>query len=731
MSSAPAVSDAAVTPVQKWTAEMQAADRFFDDFHKQGRKVIERYTDDRKEDSTPWPTSRLNLFHANITTLLALMYAKLPKVEADRRFADPNDDVARVAGEIATRCLQNDLNMPDCLLAPVLKYTLFDRLVPGMGIARLVYGYEEDKQTKVADVEGEDPLYAKSDEWCDEVYVHWRDVRWSPARTYEELRWIAFRSYMSREEVEKRFDTKDRKVSDQVSFTSKGPAMLLEGASKTPVEIDRQAEIWEIWDKDSLKVRWWAQGVEEFLDEKDDPLKLAGFFPCGRPMVANASTDRYIPKADFVIAQDIYNRIDQLETRIGLLTDSCKAVGIYAGDAEAVKNMLQEGIENQLIPVDNWAMWAEKGGLKGTIEWFPIKDVAEVLGILTQQQQLWIQKLYQVTGMSDIMRGQASASGTTATEQKIKAQFGSVRINALQEEFAAFASDLLNKKWQIIRRFYEPERILKLSNIANTPDAQYAEAAMQLIKNPDEFDMRVIIRSESMAAVDLEALKMERNEFLQATAQFVGQATQVATTMPEVIPFLMKLMQFGLAGYKSSSEMEGVIDQAIAAVEQALAEKAAQPPQPSPEQQKLQGEMQMAQMEFQQKTASDQQAAALDQQKMQFEMQMKREEFELEKQKMLLELEFKKQELAMKERELGMKLQMQQAEGVMKLQQTAQQGELEHEKAEMQMETEQVRAEAEEDRAERGFEAEQSRADVAAKADAKRAAAKPKSGADK
>jgi hypothetical protein len=723
MSAAPKVSEVAVTPVQKWTAEMQAADRFFDDFHKQGRKVIERYVDDRKEDSTPWPTSRLNLFHANITTLLALMYSKLPKVEADRRFADPNDDVARVAGEMATRCLQNDLNMPDCALGPVLKYSLFDRLVPGMGIARLTYGYEEDKDNVVAEVEGGDPLYAKKDEWVDETYVHWRDVRWSPARTYEELRWIAFRSYMSREEVVERFG-EDK--SRQVSYTSKGPAMLMEGAAKTPVEIDRQAEIWEIWDKDAKVVHWWALGATELLDEKPDPLHLEGFFPCGRPMVANVSTDRYMPKADFVIAQDIYNRIDQLETRIGLLTDSCKAVGIYAGDAEAVKNMLQEGIENQLIPVDNWAMWAEKGGLKGTIEWFPIKDIAEVLGILTQQQQLWIQKLYQVTGMSDIMRGQASAAGTTATEQKIKAQFGSVRINALQEEFAAFASDLLNKKWQIIRRFYEPERIIQLSNIANTPDAQYIPAAIQLIKSPDEFDMRVIIRSESMAAVDMDSLKAERNEFLQATAQFVGQATQVATTMPEVIPFLMKLMQFGLAGYKSSSEMEGVIDQAIAAVEQSLQKKAQQPPQPSPEEKKLQGEMQMAQMEFQQKTQESQQAAQLDMQKQQFEMQIKREEFELEKQKMEMELQFKQAELQMKQQELAMRLQMQQAQGQVKLAVEQQKGEIQVAQAETQMQTDAVRAEAEEDRAERGFEQEQKRADVAAKADAKRAAAKPK-----
>jgi len=723
MSSAPAASEVAVTPVQKWTAEMAAADRFYDDFHKQGRKVIERYVDDRKEDSTPWPTSRLNLFHANVTTMLAIMYAKLPKVEADRRFADPDDDVARVAGEIATRVLQNDLNMPDCALAPVLKYVLFDRLVPGLGLARVTYGYDEDTETAIGEDEEGEPLYGKSDEWCDETYIHWRDVRVSPCRTYEELRWMAFRSYLSRGEVEKRFG---KDIAASLSYTSKGPAMLAEGAKKAEVEIDRQAEVWEIWDKEAKAVLWWAQGSEDILDTKPDPLQLDGFFPCGRPMVANASTDKYVPKADFVIAQDIYNKIDQLETRIGMLTDSCKAVGVYAGDSEAVKNMLQEGIENQLIPVDNWAMYMERGGIKGAVEWFPIKDVAEVLAILTQQQQAWIQKLYQVTGMSDIMRGQASAAGTTATEQKIKAQFGSVRINALQEEFAAFASDLLNKKWQIIRRFYEPERIIKLSNIMNTPDAIHAQAAIQLIKSPDEFDMRVVVRAESMAAVDMDALKMERTEFLQATAQFVGQATQVATTMPEVVPFLMKLLQFGLAGYKSSSEMEGVIDQAVASVEKALAAKAAAPPTPSPEEKKIQMEGQLAQQEFQMKAHESQQSAQMDMQKQTFEMQMKREEFELEKQKMLLELEFKKQELAMKERELGMKLQMQQAEGAMKLQQTAQQGALEQEKASMQMETEQVRAEAEEDRAERGFEADQQRADVAAKADAKRAAAKPK-----
>ena len=720
----PAQTNVEQTPVQKWTMELTAAEKFFEDFHKQGKKVVERYIDERKEDSTPWPTSRLNLFHANVVTMRAMMYAKLPKVEADRRFADPNDAVARVAGEMVTRILQNDMNREDNDLKTVLQHVIDDRLVPGLGTARVKYCCEDDKDKVVATVEGEDePLYAKKDEWCEEVYVHWRDILWSPARTYQELRWIAYRTYLTRDEVKARFGAKR---AAEVSFTSKGPETLRDGGVK-PVQVEAapQAEVWEIWDKASKQVLWWARGAQDLLDQKDDPLKLVEFFPSAIPMIANATTSRFIPKADFVIAQDIYNRIDQLETRIGLLLDSCKAVGVYAGDSEGVKNMLTEGIENQLIPVDNWALWAERGGLKGMIEWFPIQAVAEVIGLLTQQQQIWIQKLYQVTGMSDIMRGQASAAGTTATEQKIKAQFGSVRISALQDEFAAFTQDLLNKKVQLIRRFYDAERIVALSNILQTPEAQKAQQAIQLIKDPDNFDLRISIKADSMAAVDMEALKQERTEFIQGMAQIIGQSAPLIQQQPDALPFVMQLMKFSLAGYKASSEMEGILDQFIAKAQQELAQKA-QNPQPSPEEKKAQMESQMMQQEFQMKAQESQQSAQLDQQKAMTDIQMKREEFELEKQKMQMELMFKQRELEMQEREMQMKLSQQAQQGALDMQVAQQKADqdlaLGHQKATLEAR----RADAEEDRAEVGFWAEQKRADHAAKAEAKRAPKEPK-----
>jgi hypothetical protein len=651
--------------VQKWTQEMGLARKFVEKWHTQGDKTQKRYIDERDDAlNGAFKNYRLNLFHSNIQTMKATMYAKLPKVEADRRFLDPNDDVARVAGEMLTRILQNDLNKTDNTLNDVLKESLEDRLVPGLGVARVRYCMEE----------GDDPNYVapepampgevapevpqvKTSEWCEEVYVHWKDILWNPCRTYSELRWKAFRSYMDKDEITERFGAD---IAEGISYTSNGPKLNSELNSDI-AKASPQAEIWEIWDKPSKSVYWYCKGQTKFLDKQDDPMQLEGFFPDARWMIANTTTAKLLPKADFAITQDLYDEIDILESRIALLTSACKVVGVYDRSSKEIGRMLTEGVENQLIPVDNWAMFAERGGMKGMTDWLPIQQVAEVIQVLAIQQQSRIQQLYQITGMSDIMRGQASTAGTTATEQRIKAQFGSLRIQALQDEFARFASDLLNKKAQIIQRFYDPETIFKLSNIGNTPDAPLAQQAIALLKDHENFNMRIAVRAESMAQIDYDQLREERTGFLQATAQFMGMAAPLLQQNPESAPFLMQLLQFGVSGFKASSEMEGIIDQAIAAQKKAAEVKAQQPPQPSPEEKKMQAEQQLAQQQQQ----MDQQQA---QQESQLKAQQAQQDMALEQQKSDLQMQKLQADIAQGRQEFALQMQQMREEHALKMQ---------------------------------------------------------------
>ena len=128
-------------------------------------------------------------------------------------------------------------------------------------------------------------------------------------------------------------------------------------------------------------------------------------------------------------------------TRIVLLEKAIKVVGVYDKAADGLQRMLNEAFNNDLIPVDNWAMFAEKGGIKGQVDWLPLEMVVAALTALRDYRTELINLLYQATGMSDIMRG-ATTQGETATAQSIKAKFASVRVQTQQDDFARFATDL-------------------------------------------------------------------------------------------------------------------------------------------------------------------------------------------------------------------------------------------------------------------------------------------------
>lgn len=569
--------------VSKWQDELTHAEEFFKEFHKQAKRANARFLDDSKQgqgdQAGTAPLYRLNLFHSNIETLQSMLYAKIPKAEADRRFFDPADDVARVAAEMITRIIQNDMNDPDDTLNDVLKSALQDRLIGGLGAARVKY-YMTEKPAAVQPLDPatsapvDPPATEKDDEWCDVIYTHWKDELWGPARVASEVPWRAYRSYMTRDKVAKRWG---EEVASAIPY-QKAASRVTEDKASDLKQTEAEAEIWEIWDKDSKMVYWVVKGYPKFLETMDDPMQLGGFYPEAKPMIANLSTSKYIPKPDYYFAQDLYAEIDELETRIALLTQAAKCVGVYDRSSKDIGRMLKEGVENELIPVDNWAMFAEKGGIKGMTDWLPLEAVVGAISVLSQQQAGRINQLYQVTGLSDIMRGQATQPNVTATEQRIKEKFGSGRIQAIQEEFATFASDLLNKKVQLIQRFYDPERIKKLSNIANTPDAQLADQAIALIKDPDNFNCRISVKSESMAQENLDAIREQRTQLIQGLAQFLGMAQPMIEQAPESAPFLMELLSFSIAGFNGASEMEGVIDQFAAALKQKLS----QPPPPPP-----------------------------------------------------------------------------------------------------------------------------------------------------
>jgi hypothetical protein len=622
---------------ERWQAEMAAADKESEKWHKEGQRLVDRFLDKRKGQQTN--AVRLNLFNSNVTTMRDMLYGQMPSVEVKRRYDDFNDDAARVAGTIMQRLLNNDMQRDEDSYTDILRYALEDRLIPGLGCARVRYeaDFEEEEVPPVEQMgpDGQPIMLAEgyTEErkvWEDAIvdYVNWRDVRWSPARVWSEVRWVAFAAYLTKDQMEARFG---KQIAESVPYS--------EDKSKRAGRVDamdydawQRCRVWEIWCEDERKVYWWVKGFSRVLDVKDDPLELSGFFPCPKFLIANPTTSSLIPTPDFHMAKDLYNEIDFVSTRIERLERAVKAVGVYDKAATGVQRMLQEGTDNDLIPVDNWAVFGERGGLQGTVQWMPLADIVGAMDKLREYRKELIDLLHQVTGMSDILRGATTQPNVTATEQGLKARFASVRITALQDAFADFASQLQQLRAEIISKHFDDETIIQRSNILTSPDAPLVGQALQLLRS--EFaSYRIEIEPDNIARADYAALKNDRVELITAIGQFIGQALPLAQQTPAAGPALIEMVKWAATGFRGGAQIETVLDQMLTQIQQQQGQGQGQEG-PSPEVQAEQAKQQAKMAEINAKAQADMREIQMkmqgDMQKLQVEHQNKMAQIQAE-----------------------------------------------------------------------------------------------------
>lgn len=598
------------TPEQQfsyWQGELTTAKDMVKNWHKLGDKITGKYLGSPikgKNDIADDSISRLNLFHSNVSTLEAMLYGNTPKIDVSRRHTDANDDVARVAAETMERLLNLDMADNHDDIDAVFKSTLQDRLLPGLGCARVRYTFKSmEVKTGLyeADEDGVEVEKMETrviDEDAPVEYWFWGDVLWSWARNWSEVRWVAFKNYLTKSEVEERFG---KEAADSVSYKKQSATAEDEGTNSgddSDESANMKAEIWEIWNKERREVVWVAEGYQKVLETQEDPLKLSKFFPCPPFLLANPTTSKLMPTPDFKLAEDLYNETDILHHRINILTQAVKAVGVYdKSKSDDLARVFDEGVDNKLIPVDSWAMFAEKGGLQGVIDWVPITDIVNALDKLRELRAENIGLLQQITGMADVMRGELGNQYEGVGQSQLKAKFGSVRVQALQDQFATFASGLMKIKAEVISRHFSPETIARKANMEASEDVEILPAAIELIKDPKKARLRVVIRPESVAMVDYAALKEERTSFMNALATFMQSSAPMMEADPNSTPYLLKLLQWALSGFKGAQEIEGVLDKAIAQAMQQQQQGGNEGPSEAEvamqaEAQKLSGEMQ-------------------------------------------------------------------------------------------------------------------------------------------
>lgn len=552
-------ANATTTPRQKictrWLREISRAEKHREEWQCRAEKLLRDY---RKQKGQSDTVRRFAMLWANTEVLKPSIYARPPVPQVSRRFRD-RDPAGRLAAEILERNTAFELERMN--IDATLRNCRDDLLLPGRGVAWVRYEVDTDETgVKAERVEAD--------------YVHWKCFLHSPARTWDEVNWVAREGYFSKDELGARFRIEERGL--EVALDHSGRS---ESSSETEPG-EAKATVYEIWCKKSRKVFFIAKGCEEPLEEADPFLDLTGFWPCPKPLFATLTTDTLIPVPDYAYYMDQAEEIDDLTARIGKLTNCLKLVGFYAaGDrnAAAIEKALEPGVENVVIPVESWAVFQEKGA-DGGLAWLPVRDVAMVLKECVLLRNQLIEDVYQITGLSDIQRGDTDPSETAAA-QELKSQFGSLRIRDRQKEMARFARDIVRMTAEIIAERFEPMRLVETGNMMpETPEKmQNTIAAVELLRNERLRLFRIDIETDSTIQPDENAEKQRRTEFVSAVGTLLQQAVPVVQQVPEMAPLLGEMLAFTVRGFRAGRVLEDQIERTMEAVQGRLAQQMQQP----------------------------------------------------------------------------------------------------------------------------------------------------------
>lgn len=615
-----------------WQQELERAQRYFKSWVDRCVKIEKIYLQ-QQADQTSAAKRRFPMLWANTSVLQPAVYARVPQPVVERRFKD-SQPVARMASELVERNLA--FTADDADLDSVMRAVRDDFLLCARGTVWLRYEADFEpidmgvEPSAADDGMGDDPvspLEAITDERVCIDYVHWSDFLHSPARRWKDVTWVARRVPMTDQEFDKRFP------DGRASLAANG-AGSNHGTNQTEcAQNEGKTYVWEIWCKTEDYTVWIAEGAPVALEVSEPPLKLTRFFPCPRPSYGTLSTGSLIPVPDYVYYQQQCDEIDNLTRRVNKLTDQLRLKVFYpSGDGSvspAIEKAMRPENDTVMVPIPEWSAFTDKGGSKAIVT-LPIDDVQKVIVACIEARKQLIEDVYQITGISDIVRGDTQAS-ETATAQRIKSQWGSIRIRDRQAELARFARDIISIAGEIICDQFQPETLMLVSGIQLPTAAQKQQVQMQmqqqqvmaqqaaaraqqmgqpapppqppqlppeiqqmmqqptidevvqLLRNDSVRGFRIDIETDSTIEPDEDAEKQRRMEFVQMVGGFMQQAGAIAQQTPMLVPVMVETLLFAARGFRAGRQLENTLEQVGAQLSQA-ATAPKPPPEPTPEQ---------------------------------------------------------------------------------------------------------------------------------------------------
>lgn len=367
-------------------------------------------------------TVEYNILYANTEILTPALYSQTPTVEIKKRHEKRTkvmDGVILALSRMAEFCLDSNIPNAPSFSTSVLN-TVRDSLLGGQGISRVRF-----KKVPYP------CIYLE--------HVAYDSFIWDAAPTWDKVQWIAFKHVFTLSQAKTEFAEELQKNPDSLK--------ALEAAATDETDSNRQTvELYEVWDKTTKIVRFLLErgdisGDDLSLRTLEDPFQLPEFWPCCAPLAHIFRPDSLTPVALYEFYRKQAEELNRITARLNHIIAAVKIRGTYDPQFAELRNIFEDtSSENKLFPAKAGSISVAPGGIDKAIWLVPIDKFITVARELQAARRDIQSVIYQITGLSDIVRG-SSAASETATAQEIKSKWGGLRLATMQTSVAAYVRD--------------------------------------------------------------------------------------------------------------------------------------------------------------------------------------------------------------------------------------------------------------------------------------------------
>ncbi len=582
----------------------------------------------RKEAKEVWTTyndaRRFNVLYSNTDLLLGALASPSPKPVIRVRFAKQTDGsesertLARTAAEAAERAVVYNNDQFD--LKQETHAAVLEALLSGRGILRVSYEPQIVQETVSRPLiaptgatvgETEETVEHIGEQKVTLQSVAFDEFLCSDAKRWEEVWWVAFRHLMDKAELKDKFGT----AAENAPL-----AYREENDTQDKRYVRELAEVWEVWDKRERAVVFFVKDYASPLSREEDPYGLEGFFPITRPLQFVQGRD-LTPVPEYRLYRKTALELTRIAKRMDDLVTNIRANALYAGEFKDELEALNNAEDNTAIPVgESFASIAERGGIASLVAEYPNQGKTQVLSVLEQRKQSTLSEIYEITGIADILRG-TSDPAETAQAQRIKGQFGSIRLKACQQAVQYFIRDAMRLCAELVCEHFTLENLQRVSGLVLPMRAQKEEAllaqqsnqplpadVLQALQKPAWEEVLGVLRADHLRACTLEVEssstafdetqedKEARIGLFKGVSDLLNASLPFMQANPEFIDAVKANVLFAVDAFPQSRVLKEAYENAFAAWEARV--KAPKPAQPTPEQMLAQAEQLKAQAEI-------------------------------------------------------------------------------------------------------------------------------------